>query len=72
MWMYAEVIDKSGAVIVRAEGEVSEDEGLAGLMGLVVDRFRRSYPGQSLVTDIEQAGYTIRFGLARLADAQRP
>ncbi len=69
MWMYAEVIDASGAVVVRAEGEVSETGDLAGLVGLVVDRFRRSNPDQSLMTDIGQAVSTIRLGLARLADA---
>ena len=69
MWMYAEVINASGAVVVRAEGEVSEAGDLAGLMGLVVKRFRRGHPDQSLMTDIGRAGSTIRFGLARLADA---
>ncbi len=69
MWMYAEIIDKSGAVIVRSEGEVSVDGDLAWVMGLVVDRFRQSHPGQSLMTDIGQAGSTIRVGLARSVDA---
>ncbi len=69
MWMYAEVIDASGAVLVRAEGEVSDDEDLAGLMELVVARFRRSHPDQSLMLDIGQAGSTIRFGSARSAFA---
>ncbi len=69
MWMYAEIIDKSGAVIVRSEGEVSVEGELAWVMGLVVDRFRRSHPGQSLLTDIGQAGSTIRLGLARSVDA---
>ncbi len=69
MWMYAEVNNASGAVVVRAEGEVSDDEDLAGLMELVVARFRRSHPDQSLTTDIGQAGSTIHFGLERSAYA---
>ena len=69
MWMYAEVIDASGAVVVRAEGEVSEDGDLAGLIGMVVDRYRRGLPGHSLMTDIGQAGSIIRLGLGKLADA---
>ena len=72
MRMYAEVIDTSGAVVVRAEGEVTADGDLAELMGLVVNRFRRDHPNQSLMMDIGQAGSTVRLGLAQLADAQRP
>ena len=69
MRMYAEVIDASGVVVARADGEVSEDGDLAGLVGLVVARFRRAHPDQSLMTDIGQAGSTIRLGLAKIADA---
>ena len=69
MWMYAEVIDASGAVVIRTEGEVSEDGDLAGLVGSATNRFRQAHPERSLMTDVGEAGSTIRLGKAELANA---
>ena len=69
MWMYAEIIDGTGAVIVRAEGGVFQDGDLAELVHSALDRFRRDHPNQSIMTEVDQAGFTVRLGKAELPDA---
>ena len=69
MWMYAEIINDTGAVVVRSEGDVSQDNDLTKLVQSALDRFRRVNPDKSFVTEIGQSGYTVRCGSADKLDA---
>ena len=69
MWMYAEIIDGAGTVIVRSEAEVSQDGELTALVQSTLDRFRQAHPEKSFMTEVGQSGFTVRCGMARLANA---
>lgn len=62
MWMFAEIVDAAGNVVVRAEGYVSQDGDLGMLAGSAIDRFRRANPDTSLIREIGTTDFAIRFG----------
>jgi hypothetical protein len=62
MWMYGEVVDGSGMIVVRAELDIVQRGDLAALHDAVLARFHRENPDTSLLTEIGQAGFTLRFG----------
>ncbi len=68
MRMYAEIIDDAGTVIVRAEGDVFQDGDLIVLVQSVFNRFRRTHPDQSFLTEVGHAGFTMRFGKVEIVN----
>jgi hypothetical protein len=62
MWMYGEVVDGSGMIVVRAELDIVQRGDLAALHDAVLARFHQENPDTSLLTEIGQAGFTLRFG----------
>ena len=61
-WMFAEVVDVEGSVVVRTEGYVSIDGDVTALAQSAVNRFRRANPDTSLIDEIAKTGFSIRFG----------
>jgi len=68
MRMYAEIIDSAGTVVARAEDDVSQNGDLTALVQMALDQFGESHPDQSFMTDVGQAGFTVRFGKAEIAN----
>ena len=66
--VYAEIIEGAGTVVARAEDDISRNSDLTGLVQMALDRFEKYHPDQSLMTEIGQAGFTMRFGKAELAN----
>lgn len=62
MWFFAEILDRNGAVVSRAEAEVAEEGDLAGLVSTAIDYYRKARPEESLLSDIGHSGYSIRVG----------
>ncbi len=71
MRMYAKIIDATGTVIASAAGDVSRDGDLTVLVQSALARFRQGHPDQSFMTEVAQAGFTVQFGKAEIADAPR-
>ncbi len=69
MRMSVEIIDSDGNVITSAGDDVSQDGDLTTLVQLALDRFRRAHPDQSFMTEVGQAGFTMKFGKAERVDA---
>jgi hypothetical protein len=64
MWMYAEIVDSSGTVLARAEGEVAEEGDLSAIASRAIARFRAEHSGRSFFADARTAGLTLRAGAA--------
>lgn len=64
MWVFAEVVDRQGAVISRAEGEVTKEGDMAEVSRRALDRFHKSFPGQSVLSGLDGVEFTLRFGKA--------
>lgn len=63
MLVFAEVVDRSGAVLARAEGELKKEGDMAEISRRALDRFHQSFPGQSVLS-ASGAEFTLRFGRA--------
>ena len=66
MRMYAEIIDVAGAVVARAEDDVSQNGDFIVLVQLALDQFGEIHPDRSFFTEVGQAGFTVRFGKAEM------
>ncbi len=64
--MYAEIIDGASNVVARAEDDVSQDGDLTVLVQMALDQFRELHPDQTFLTEVGQAGFTVRFGKAEI------
>jgi hypothetical protein len=62
MWMFAEIVNEAGNVVVRVEGEISNDADVSVLAGAAINRYRRANPDTSLLDEVGNPGFTIRFG----------
>ena len=64
MWMFAEIVDRTGSVVARAEGEVVREGDLSEISRRAVDRFHQSFPGQSLLSGPGDFEFILRYGRA--------
>jgi hypothetical protein len=69
MLMCAEIINGNGAVIVRAERDVSQDNDLIALIQSALGRFQQGYPDRPFLNEVSRSGLFVRLGEANLADA---
>jgi hypothetical protein len=65
MWMFAEIIDQSGNVLLRAENDIKDESDLTSLVAAVNERFRNEYPQRSLLDNVMTA---MRQGLWLIRD----
>ncbi len=63
MWVFAEVVDRTGTVLARAEGELKKEGDMAEISRRALDRFHQAFPGQSVLS-ASGAEFTLRFGEA--------
>ena len=64
MWMFAEIIDQSGNVLLRAENDIKDESDITSLVAAVNERFRNEYPQRSLLDNLTTARCTIKIGVA--------
>lgn len=64
MRMYAEVVDRMGAVLIRLESDAENGADLTTLVAAVNKQFRKEFPRRSLLAHTGKAGYMIRIGAA--------
>lgn len=62
--MYAEVVDRIGAILIRLEGEAENGTDLTALVAAVNKQFGKEFPRHALLADSGKAGYMIRIGAA--------